>query len=168
MKDVWRVWLFIWQTKKHSSRMHTARFLTHCMLGCTPSMPPSPPPARGQTDTCKSITFPQLLLRAVKTIGFKLNRAGWTLHCKHRWRFLKLFSCGQTETTENITFPQHRWQAVKFVQWRLLRHHHGIWILFNRLWRDRLISPLWSRIKLSILCHENRTVRERKYLESRS
>ena len=51
--------------------------LPHYMLGYTPLCPITcwdTPPSCGQTDTCKNITFPQLLLRAVIICGPGVTR----------------------------------------------------------------------------------------------
>ena len=93
---------YICKTRMHSSRMHTIRCLSPCLVlkdgaralymtpfsnrmtdshvgegglsrGCLPGgYTPLP---RGQTDTCKNITFPQLLLRTVNITYWKMFRS---------------------------------------------------------------------------------------------
>ena len=83
-------------TRKHCSRMHSACLLTivevvHPLVTTPPSHTPWSPlppghtscpiacwdtPPRGKTDTCKNITFPQLLLRAVSVWMYQFVECG--------------------------------------------------------------------------------------------
>ena len=98
------------RTRKHSSRMRTARFCSSggytlhpwmpdspmpyspdtlpLSLDTLPLMPQIPPPRKGpdtrdnpppeQTDACKNITFPQLMLRVVKIINIPFVVFDWS------------------------------------------------------------------------------------------
>ena len=73
------------KTIMHSSRMRTVRCSGHLLgeggvcpwdvsaRGCLPD----PPNADRMTDACENITFPQLMLRTVKTVNVQLINNKW-------------------------------------------------------------------------------------------